>query len=92
MSEIANIGSVYPSYPPAFSRLSFDPPQIRTSHPADIDRAELSALGSVLARSVEPSSLTLARAGAIRAEIAAGTYETVERIEGTVARLIDVLA
>ncbi|HNQ24433.1 MAG TPA: hypothetical protein PKK06_15210 [Phycisphaerae bacterium] len=38
------------------------------------------------------SSLQQARQAAIRAEIQNGTYETLERLNGTVDRLLDVLA
>lgn len=41
---------------------------------------------------LEPSSFRLAMVNAIRARIADGTYETSERINGTVDRLLDVLA
>lgn len=41
---------------------------------------------------LEPSSFRLAMVNAIRARIADGTYETPECINGTVDRLLDVLA
>lgn len=41
---------------------------------------------------MEHVSARLARTNAIRAEIEAGTYETPERIAGTVERLLDILA
>jgi len=56
------------------------------------DTVEFSPAARALARGLEESSFRTARLRAIRAEIAAGTYETQARIEGTVARLLDVLA
>ncbi|MHC5112774.1 MAG: hypothetical protein ACYTHJ_23205 [Planctomycetota bacterium] len=41
---------------------------------------------------MEKVSLHLAKTNAIKAEIAAGTYESSERIAGTVDRLLDILA
>ncbi|MFQ5590416.1 MAG: hypothetical protein ACE5HE_04555 [Phycisphaerae bacterium] len=55
------------------------------------DRADFSRLGRALARAVEQSSLRIARTRAIRAEIEEGTYETVERLDKTVERVLDVI-
>ena len=55
------------------------------------DRVEFTQNAQALADSQELSSFRLARVNAIRAEIQAGTYETPERIAGTVSRLIDVV-
>ena len=45
-----------------------------------------------LRRIVEQSSMRQARVRAIHAEIENGNYETLERISGTVDRLLDVIA
>lgn len=76
-------------------------PSARVSHPSPSDggrfqslppdRVEFSELGRQLADSSPSSSLRIARVQAIRNEIAAGVYETPERIEGVVSRLLDVL-
>ncbi len=44
-----------------------------------------------MARAAEQSSMSLARARALRTEIAEGTFETQERLAGTVDRLLDVI-
>lgn len=56
------------------------------------DSVEISGAARALTEAVEASSLRIAQIRAIRAEIADGTYETHERIEGTVRRLLDVIA
>lgn len=56
------------------------------------DTVELSQVGMVLARAVEESGFRIARARAVRAAIDTGAYETAERIDGTVKRLLDVLS
>jgi anti-sigma28 factor (negative regulator of flagellin synthesis) len=54
------------------------------------DHVELSEAG--LAHAMKASVERIAHQQQIKAEIQAGTYETPERIEGTVDRLLDVLA
>lgn len=55
------------------------------------DRVEFSGTGRALAASHDASSYRQARVQAVREEIQAGTYETPERINGTVDRLLDVI-
>lgn len=55
------------------------------------DTVEFSQTARALAEGVEQSSFRTARVQAIRAEIAAGTYETQARIDGVLSRLLDVL-
>lgn len=87
MSLSINIGPAYPSVP--FSRVIARSPAALTT---DGDRVEFSSVGRTLSRVAEESSFRIARVRAIRGEIENGTYETPERINGTVERLIDVLA
>ena len=89
---IINISSTCP--PAAISPAS-RPQPTAPPHPArnsDGDTLELSRRAEAVARAAERSSLQIARSRAIRAEIEAGTYETAERINGTVARILDVIA
>ncbi len=93
MSLIINIGSAYPSLPAV--RVTPSAAQIAARRAAlafDGDTVELSMAGRALSLGLEESSFRIARVRAIRAEIQAGTYETPERINGTVDRLLDVLA
>jgi len=55
---------------------------------AEGDRVEISSRARSMSRAAEPSSYSLARLRAIRAEITAGTYETRERIAVTVERML----
>lgn len=91
MSAIIDIGTASGPLPPVSSTL-----RLVTAVPAAAsgrkDSLEISPLGSVLSRAAELSSLSLAKTRAIREQIESGTYETPERINGTVSRLLDVLA
>ena len=89
MSLIINIGSAYP--PASFSRVTARSPAPPATLTADGDRAEFSSVGRTLSCIAEESSFRVARVRAIRDEIESGTYETPERITGTVERLLDVL-
>jgi len=89
MSEILPVGG---SVPPLATRLAgvrvepnvrLAPPPTRSDPPTRFDEE----LQRVLSR----TSFRLARLRAVRADIEAGTFETKERIQGTVGRLIDVL-
>lgn len=94
MSAIVNVGST-PAILPFFvastpSATSVDPSAAAAAIRGDT--VEFSPLGRALARATELSSFSLAKVRAIREEIASGTYETPQRIAGTVNRLIDILA
>ena len=89
MSLIINIGPAHSSQPvvraaPVASRCS--------TLSSDCDTVEFSRTGRVLSKGIGESSFRIARIQTIQAEIQAGTYETPERIRGTVERLLDVLA
>ena len=90
MSQITNIADLYLT--PPVTREAAQPAAVRAaSDRLASDTVEFSRTGTSLARAVEESSLRIARTRAIRAEIAEGTFETSERINGTVARLLDVI-
>lgn len=97
MSDISNIGnSIYPAY--SYARdLAVRPVHAPQEHhrPNDIagaDRADSDRIRDAISRGVDLSSLSIARARAIRAKIENGTYETQARLDGTVDRLLDVIA
>lgn len=81
--------------PPVFldAKVATRPPPPPTTSAAlrETDTVEISNVGLNLAREATESSLQRARANAIRAEIRAGTFETPERIRGTVERLLQLL-
>lgn len=56
------------------------------------DSVEISKFGEAIAQASNESTLRLAQIRAVRSEIENGTYENRERIDGTVERLLDVLA
>ena len=92
MSLIINVGPAYPSSPPAFVAPNASVAVRRSVSPSVGETVELSRPGRVLPYAVEESRFRIARIQSIRTEIQAGTYETPERINGTVERLLDVLA
>ena len=90
MSEITNISSLTdwravsaPTAPSQYSPLPAESSVADTFEMTPFSKALLEASGG--------SSLRFARLSAIRGEIQAGTFETGERLEGTVSRLIDLL-
>ncbi len=66
-------------------------PTAPTTRAEESDRVELSRFGRQLADAMRISSLRRARTQAIRAQIENHTYETPERLIGTVDRLLDVI-
>ena len=57
-----------------------------------VDDVEVSDLGSALARLAETSGVRVGRIARIRVEIEAGTYETAQKLDATVDRLLGELA
>jgi len=93
MNSIINIGPSYSS--PLVRPVSPKPANgtaIEAFPPTKGDSVEFTPTSRALpAEVMSKVSLRLARANAIRAEIDAGTYETPERIRGTVERLLDII-
>ncbi|MFQ5461214.1 MAG: hypothetical protein ACE5E5_01165 [Phycisphaerae bacterium] len=92
MNSIINIGPSYSS--PLVRPVSPKPAggTIEAFPLAKGDSVEFTPMSRALpAEVMSKVSLRLARANAIRAEIDAGTYETPERIRGTVERLLDII-
>lgn len=92
MSIIINSFGFDPSPVSSTSARSTSAPSVIASRISAEDTVEFSAGARVLARGVEQSSFRAARSQAIRAEIASGAFETEARLDGTIARLLDVLA
>lgn len=90
MSAIVDISNIFPI--PPNSSGSLNSSRAVTPVPAQKeDSVEISNIGRSLANVHEPSSLNLARMQAIKTEIEKGTFETPDRIMGTVDRLLQVL-
>jgi anti-sigma28 factor (negative regulator of flagellin synthesis) len=91
MSMMLNIDNVRSILPPlrAIHRPSLTP---HASAPTgERDRVELSSAERTSEQPADGSALRVERIEFLRSEIAAGTYETPERIAGTVSRLLDVI-
>lgn len=93
MTEIVNanlpISNVY-AVPPLPSAPGQAHPAVSSS--PSVDTVELSQAGLALQEGQDLSSLSQAKVRAVRAEIQAGTFESPQRIEGTIDRVLDVLA
>jgi len=59
---------------------------------SETDRVEFSDLGRLLAQIDNRSSFRAAKVNAVREMIREGTYETPDRINATVDRLLDIIA
>ncbi len=92
MSLVNNIENAYSLPGPHPVPANRPIPQQTAHRLRETDTVELSATGRSMAQAVEESTFRLARVRAIRAGIQDGSYVTPERIEHTVARLLDVLA
>ena len=92
MSRIIDIGPFLPRVSPAApapaQRNSTNPsPQVESP-----DIVEFSQEGRALSSQMHDGSiLSVAKAAAIRSEIASGGFETPERMKGTIDRLLDVI-
>lgn len=91
ISNIHNVGGAYSFLRPVTPDATGQQNRITESSQAALDTVEISPRASALARAAEASSLRIARTNAIRAQIASGTFETPERIEGTITKLLDVI-
>lgn len=83
------VSNVYSVPPTPSAPVNVNP---TASTPAPADTVELSQAGLALQNGQDLSSLSQAKVRAVRAEIQAGTYESPQRIEGTIDRVLDVLA
>ena len=91
MSEILSIGGTWPP----FSKVGLTPGHPPPRHVPDPDAqggVAVTRFSDALRRLVEQSTMRQARVRAVQAEIQTGAYETLERISGTVDRLLDVIA
>ena len=89
MSLIINIGQAYPPALPTALSAARANASTTAAGGRYSDTVEFSH--TALNRAVVLSSLIIATTAAIRAEIEAGNYETPQRIESTVERILDVI-
>ena len=89
MSELINLHPAFPPMTATFPTTVTRAPLSAPDRALAGDTVEFSSLA--LARAAGESSLSVVKAAAIRFQIESGVFETPERIEGTVARLLDVI-
>lgn len=89
MSEIFNVSGYAP---PAMDRFEVSRPQLdRNEASPDSTLHPLERFDAALQGVLSQTGFRLARLRAIRGEVQAGTFETQERLRGTVDRLLGVL-
>ncbi len=91
MSLIINLGGMDSATPTGPSNVRSSAPTTPPDNAPAQDTVEISSASRALADTMADSSFRIARVNAIREEVANGTYETPDRIEGTVSRLLDML-
>jgi len=91
MNEVANVNGVYrlANYLHPQAARSTAPP--RPEMQEFFDEVEISDMGALLSRVRDLPDLRLDKIARLRAEIADGTFETAERLDGTVDRLLEEL-
>jgi len=91
MSAIIDISNAFP-IPTSPKTISGPAKSVEAVTQTKSDTVEISTIGRSLANANDVSRLSIARLQAVRTEIENGTFETPERIHGTVDRLIQFLS
>lgn len=78
------------NYIPAVPARSAEEPAFRAA-PAPVDSVEISEAGQILATLANPAEIRAERVAAIREAIQNGTYESPDKIDATVDRLLQIL-
>ncbi len=92
MAEINNISNILPPVVPVRESYPQSANQQSAVNEVEVkDNVEISEAGRALARAEDVSSYRRARIESVRQEIEAGTYETPERVQGTIDRLLELL-
>lgn len=94
MSEILPVGGFAPPTPIRLGLVRVEPDAAPPTLPASetiVGSSAPSRFDEELQQVLSRTSFRLARLRAVRSEIEAGTYETKERVQGAVGRLIDIL-
>ncbi|HUU82852.1 MAG TPA: flagellar biosynthesis anti-sigma factor FlgM [Phycisphaerae bacterium] len=88
MNDISNINGVFQQPPSSVARRVVAELPSETGRQALDDEVEISDVGALLSRARELPEVRLDRISRLKAEIDSGTFETPERLEGTVERLL----
>lgn len=91
MSEILPVGGFAPPTPIRLGLVRVEPDAASTPASRTVESGTPSRFDEELQQVLSRTSFRLARVRAVRSEIEAGTYETKERVQGAVGRLIDIL-
>jgi negative regulator of flagellin synthesis FlgM len=90
MNPINNVGANTPLQKAATSPIQKQIPAEATARPSAKDRVELSGVGHLLG-ALKSNDIRADKVADIKAQIAAGTYESDDKIDGAVDRLLDDL-
>ena len=92
MNDIGHVNGVYQLLPLAVQRRPVAEAPCDKSHRSSRDEVEISDFGALLSRVSELPDLRVDRVARLRTEIENGTFETPQRLEGTVDRLLEELS
>lgn len=90
MNPINNVGGNNPIHQVSSQPVQKQVPTEGAARPAARDRVELSGMSHML-KALKTNDVRADMVSSIKAQIEAGTYETDEKIDGAVDRLIDEL-
>lgn len=91
MNDISHVNGMHQLLPLAVQRRPVAEAPCDKSHRASRDEVEISGLGALLSRVGELPDLRVDRIARLRTEIENRTFETPQRLEGTVERLLEEL-
>lgn len=91
MNDISHVNGMHQLLPLAFQWQAVAEAAPDSRHRVLSDEVEISDLGALLSRIRELPDLRVERIARLRAEIENGTFETPQRLAGTVDRLLEEL-
>ena len=92
MNEVNGVNAARSTLPVSRRETVTDRPASAPGYQTPQDQVEISEAGSMMAKLRELPHIRVELVARIRAEIKAGTYETPERLQGAIERLLEDLA
>ncbi len=91
MNDVSSISGLPTVTPVSRAKQLAEQARAEVAHQSPQDAVEISDVGTFLAKLGELPDMRLDMIAKVRAEIEAGTYETAERLDVTVTRLLEEL-
>ena len=92
MNEVNGVNAARSTTPIGGRQTVTDRPPATSDYQTPQDQVEISEAGAMMAKLRELPDIRVELITRIRAEIRAGTYETPERLQGAIQRLLEDLA